>query len=305
MLASVIVLNYNTATLTLQAIDSLAEHTKNFDAFEIIIVDNASNEPDFFILKRGLDKSGYKNLQLLRSEYNLGFGGGNMLGVEKATADFLLFMNSDVLLKEDSLNQMLKFMQSHPNIAAMGAQAMDEHGKRAKAFDYRLSLASELFSHSLLHNIAPKKFPDRKKKVKQPIIVGAVPGSFFLCKTTDFKTAGGFDKNIFLFYEEKDLCFRFEKMGREIYSYPSNYIHLKGKSTPQSFTIKQELKISQFQVVKKNLGLPKFLLFYAISSLIFLLKSPFSKKNRQYLKLALLGFGPKHSLKYKNQINLF
>ena len=302
-LASVIILNYNTAALTLQALHSVLEKTTNLEQFEFLIVDNASETEDFLILKKGLAEINSVKVQLINSDLNLGYGGGNMLGVEKASGEYFIFMNSDVTLKEDSFNKMISFLSEHENIAVLGAQPEDEHGKTYKAFDYKLSLATELFSSSFLHKVNPKKYPNRRKSLTKPTKVGAVPGSLLLCRKKDFINAGGFDPDVFLFYEEKDLCFRIEQIGKEIYAFPyTSYIHLKGKSSKSNFATKKELKISQFYVIRKNLGRFEYCIFYFFSFLKFLIKSPFSNKNRKYLALGLKGFPLSESLKNQQKL---
>ncbi len=138
----------------------------------------------------------------------------------------------------------------------------------------------------------------------EPAKVGAVPGSLFCCVAKDFDEVGGFDTNLFLYFEEKDLAYRItEKLKKDIYSLPyTNYIHLKGKSTGTSQIIRNEMKIAQFYVIHKNLNSFSYLLFYFYQFIIFLIKSPFSKKNRAYLILLLQGVSVAKSIKHIQKI---
>lgn len=301
---SVIIINYNTAQLTLNAIDSIEKHLSPIENFEIIIVDNASKTEDFSSLKNGLPKFQKAKIQLVRSRINVGFGAGNMIGVQAASGEFYAFMNSDVLLTEDSISKMVNFLKETPDACMAGCQAVDEFGKKYKAFDYKLSLASELLSHSLLHKLNPKKFPSRMSVATKPMKVGAVPGSLFVSRAEDFDAVGGFDTNVFLYFEEKDLAYRMQKkLKKNIYSLPdTTYIHLKGKSTGASQIIRNELKISQFYVIHKNLGAFRYFIFFLWNFLIFLLKSPFNKKNRNYLLLLLRGISVSKSMKHNQKI---
>ncbi len=213
-------------------------------------------------------------------------------------------MNSDVLLLEDSFSEMISFLNKNPNVSIVGCQAVNENSEPFKAFDYNLSLKSELLSDSLLQILNPKKYFPRMLKTKNPIKVGAIPGSLFTCVAKDFNEIGGFDTSIFLYYEEKDLAFRIQKkLNKDIYSLPYlTYIHLKGKSTKPSQKIRNEMKISQFYVIQKNLGSIKYKLFYFSQFTIFMLKSLFSKKNRSYLILLLNGISVAKSIKHSQKI---
>lgn len=301
---SVIILNYNTSKLTLNALQSIEKKVIDFDKYEIIIVDNASEKEDFEALKNGLNSFGIGFVKLIRSKINVGFGAGNMIGVQNAIGNFYIFMNSDVLLLEDSFSEMISFLNKNPNASMVGCQAVNENGEPFKAFDYNLSLKSELLSDSLLQIINPKKYFPRMLKTKNPIKVGAIPGSLFTCVAKDFDEIGGFDTSIFLYYEEKDLAFRIQKkLKKDIYSLPFlTYIHLKGKSTKPSQKIRNEMKISQFYVIQKNLGSIKYKFFYFSQLSIFVLKSLFSKKNRSYLILLLNGISVAKSIKHSQKI---
>ena len=305
-LASIIIINYNTAKLSIDAIESIKSKVSRLENFEIIIVDNASETSDFKELKLGIESINISKLKLIRSKFNLGFGGGNMLGVQHAVGKFYIFMNSDVVLKEDSFTPMIDFLTNNPKVSIVGCQALNEEGKKAKGFDYELSLVNELFSDSFLQLINPKKYKSRIVTTKEPINVDSVAGSLFACVATDFDLVGGFDTNLFLYYEEKDLAFRIKKnLKKEIYLLPFvQYIHLKGQSTKTSQKIRNELKISQFYAIQKNLGTIKYYTFYLFNLLIFLLKSPFNKKNRSYLILLLNGISTSKSIKHHQKNKL-
>lgn len=304
IVSSIIIINYNTSKLTLQAIKSIQEKVVDCENHEIIIVDNASHPEDYHALERGLENNFKFPIQLIKSRINVGFGAGNMMGVQKAMGTYYIFMNSDVILIEDSVNTMIEFLKKKSNVAIVGCQAIDEDGKKFKCFDYNLSLPTELFGHSLLHLLNPKKYPSRMLTILEPTKVGAVPGSLFCCVAKDFDAVGGFDTNLFLYYEEKDLAFRITKrLKKDIFSLPySQYIHLKGKSTGTSQIIRNEMKIAQFYVIHKNLSMLSYMFFYVFQFIIFMLKSPFNKKNRAYFLLLLNGISVSKSIKHNQKI---
>lgn len=300
--ASVIIINYNTSKLTLQCLASFYRWYSDKD-FQVIVVDNASNIKDFEHLSASINST-YPQITLLRSRMNLGFGGGNMFGIQKATTAHYIFVNSDVLFIEDCLFPMLAYLHTHADVSMVGCGSIDENKKPYKPFDDRLGFCSELFGNSLMHKLAPKKYPNRKKKYEHPIQVGAVPGSLFVCKSSDFDAVGGFDTNLFLYYEEKELALRIEKkLKKKIVSLPNlHYIHLKGKSTVPSIQIQKELKISQFYALKKHLPWVLYQLFYFILLLKTLIKATSSQKNRAIAGLLLGGISVAKSMKHQQSI---
>lgn len=302
---SIILINYNNADLTKQAISSILTSLSNSKIeFEIIVVDNCSKIDDSLKLEKNIQNINSSKIKFIKSRINVGFGAGNMIGVQYAIGEYYTFMNNDVILETDILSEMISFLDKTPNAAIAGAQPIDIDRTKAKAFDYGLSYTTELFSNNVLQFLAPKKYFSRYLNSNSPVKVGAVPGSLLICKAQDFNDVGGFDTNIFLYYEEKDLSFRINKyLNKDTYSLPYlEYIHLEGKSTTPSQAIKNELKISQFYTLKKNLNAYKYIFFYIYSLIRFLIKSPFSKKNRALLMLLVKGISPAHSLKHKQKI---
>lgn len=303
-LGAIILINYNTASYSLQAVNSIIEHTSGFMNFQLVVVDNASEYQDFKILDQGIKELRRTNITVTRSRINTGFGGGNMFGIQFANADYYVFVNNDVLLKEDSFNKMIAFLKKTPEAAMAGAQSEDENGKTYKAFDYHLSLRKELLSDNLNHFLSPGEFPNRRKPFAEPARVGAIPGSLMVCKAADFDAVGGFDPNLFLYYEEKDICFRLKQKGRATFSLPeTTFIHLKGKSTPPTYAVQQELKISQFYTLRKNLGPFRFSIFFCFNAVKYFFKAPFSTKNRKIFLWILRGASLAESLKHKQRIH--
>ena len=93
---SFIILNYNSATETINCVNSIFKHYPKTD-YEIIIVDNCSKEEDFQLLKKLFNNK----CTIIKNKLNFGFGGGNMIGANFANGKYLCFLNSDIKLKED------------------------------------------------------------------------------------------------------------------------------------------------------------------------------------------------------------
>ena len=240
---AVILINYSSSEHSINCIRSIVEKTSKNIHYQIIITDNCSEKEDYLKLKSFCDEVNYPNLELHRSNINSGFGGGNMFGVQFANAKYLAFVNNDTLLKNDCLSILKNALDTNPNIGIAGAQAFKENGDFMISLDHFASPAREIIGRSFLESINSKKYPKRKKKYTNPLQVNFVPGSFMFVRANDFYEVGGFDTNIFLYYEETDLCIRLAKKSKFAFLVPeAEFVHFHGVSTGKSLAIKKENK---------------------------------------------------------------
>ena len=298
-----IIINYNSSKLTQECIDSIIEKTSLKINFQIIVVDNCSEKEDYLSLKQFCDSHSFKNLQLIRSKINTGFGGGNMTGYHYANAKYIAFVNNDTLFLNDCLSILKLAIEKDKNISVVGGQSYTETGKKMMAFDHFASISKELFGRDFLEKINPKKYPQRKLEYRNPLKVSYVQGSFMFTRATDFNVVGGFDTNIFLYYEETDLCMRLEKIGKSCYLIPeAQYIHYHGASTPQNITIKTELKISLLYIIRKHHGYVAFWFLLNYLRIDYTFSTLFKPKYWYLLKVLLAGAPLSKSLKHKQKI---
>jgi len=298
-----IIINYNSSKLTQECIDSIVEKTATNLNYQIIVVDNCSQIADYKLLEEFCKSHSFKNLQLVRSKINTGFGAGNMAGYHYANAKYVAFVNNDTLFLNDCFSILKSAIEKDNSIAMVGGQSFTETGKRMVAFDHFASISKELFGRDFLEKVNPEKYPKRKFEYTNPQKVNYVQGSFMFTRTQDFNKVGGFDTNLFLYYEETDLCMRLEKNGKSCFLIPeAKYVHYHGASTPQSITIKTELKISLLYIIRKHYGYLSywFLLNYLRINYIF--STLFKPKYSYLLKVLLAGAPLSKSLKTKQKI---
>jgi len=122
-MVSVILINYNTFGLTSACLRSIYAQTKDV-GFEVVLVDNASTErdPADFLIE-------FPEVKLIRSDKNLGFAGGNNLGLQHARGEYLLLLNSDTELTEDSISLAYLEFQKQPNIGFLGCRMTYPDGR--------------------------------------------------------------------------------------------------------------------------------------------------------------------------------
>ncbi len=298
---SIISINYNNYNLTLNFVKSLIKHTSRNISYEIIIVDNCSKQQDYNFLKNGL-REYEKTTKLVRSNINTGFGGGNMYGTQFAKGKYLAFINNDVIFKEDCLTSLLKYMIKNPDTGVSSPQQLNRENKPVFCFDYYHGIRKELFGRWFIE-FTSKKVKREKKIYKKTITVDVLQGCFMFFDTRKFSEIGGFDTNLFLYFEEMDICFRLDKKGYKSALIPETvFIHLHGESTAKNYLIKKELKLSQLYIARKNHSYYKFSIIRLIVLIKIFLKSIFKPKYWQLFFTVLKGNFLENSLKQKQKM---
>lgn len=303
---SVIIINYNSEELTINCIRSFLSNTSKNLSCQYIIVDNASKKNSYITLKKYIDSIAEKtNIQLIRSNINRGFGTGNMIGFEKAKGKYIAFVNNDTLLKNDCLSLLKTFLEGDNKAGICGPQAFKENGAMLSTIDHFASLERELFGRKFLEILNSEKYPKRNKLYTNPIRAQFIAGSFMFLRTVDFKKINGFDTNIFLYYEETDLCKRLLEIGKYAFLVPNaEFVHFHGASTPRSIDIKIELKISLLYVIKKHYGLFSFYILLNYLRIRYFFSSIFKPRYWNLFKVLVLGAPLSKSLKHKQKAEI-
>ncbi|GAB4054731.1 glycosyltransferase family 2 protein [Spirosoma litoris] len=298
---SIILINYNSHQFTFDCVHSIVEKTKEVD-YEIIIVDNNSKNADYEVLKSITDQP---RVQLIRSRINLGFSGGNMLGVQFADpqADYYYFLNNDCILRTDVCSQLAAFMEATSDAGLCGAQMFNGEGVRQITFGYLPTLGSKILGHGFVRMLHPEIYPPTKKVYTEPIQVPFVMGSTLFLRASAFNKIGGFDVAHFLYVEEEDIAKRLLIAGFNAYLVPqAEYVHFTGQSTSHNYDVDKEYYISLFHYFRKYHSWPARALFRAY----YFIKN--GRKFRQdpiYGRLAwFIGRGSpmRESLRYKQTI---
>jgi len=301
---AIILINYNSSEYTKKCISSILNQTSREVSYQIIVVDNASKKEDFENLSAFVDTMSDDTVQLHRSRFNTGFGGGNMHGVQFANSKYYLFLNNDTLLIGNPIKVCFDFMEKQADAALCGPQIYNENKEKKVSFDHFTSFAREVFGRKTPEILFSK--PNRKKEYSKPIPVDYVNGSFMFFREKDFNDIGGFDTNIFLYFEECDICYRLKRKNRKTYFIPNaSYMHHQGVSVDRQkipMDIKIELKTSMFYVIRKNYGY----LHYQLLRLVFILRYGLTSLVKpKYFRLfhrILIGLPLGKSLKQKQVI---
>lgn len=298
---SIISINYNNSQLTLDFVKSIIEHTPKNISFEIIVVDNCSKIEDYKNLKTIL--ADFNDVvKIARNNINSGFGSGNMFGTQFATGKYLAFINNDIIFVEDCFTSLITFMQSNPKVGVCTPQQYNKDRNPVTCFDHFHGIRKELLGRSFIE-LTSKKVKRESKHYTENVAVDFVQGCFMFFDTQKFAETGGFDTNLFLYYEEMDICYRLKQKGYTSMLVPeTKFIHLHGESTNVNYLIKQELKLSQLYLLRKNYNYIKYNILRFIIFIKILFKSITKFKYFNLLRTIITGKYLENSLKQSQKV---
>ncbi len=235
MKLSVIIVSYNVRSLLEECLRSAEKASQGIES-EIIVVDNnsADNSAGMVALK-------FPEVKLVRNNENLGFSRANNQAREHAGGKYVLFLNPDTVIKENTFRVCIDFMDSHPGAGAMGVKMTDAKGrylpesKRAVptpmiAF-YKLSGLTALFPRSKTFGRYYLGHLDKNK----PHQIEVLTGAFFFARKEALDKVGWFDESFFMYGEDIDLSCRLLQNNYTVHYHPgTSIIHYKGESTRKS-----------------------------------------------------------------------
>ena len=232
----------------MDCLNSIYETVKDIDV-EIYVVDNNSTDGSQVAVKNG-----FADVKLIENETNTGFGYANNQALRIMQGRFAVLLNSDAVLKENSIKRLLAFMTTTPRAGIAGVQLLNDDGSRQNSIDNFPSSETEIFNKSILRLFFPGKYPSKNMSYKDPIEVDSVIGACMMVRKEAIGDVGVFDEDYFIFLEETDWCFRMNKKGWKVYHVPdAEVFHLSGhskKRTPWRSQI--EYYISLYKFFKKN-----------------------------------------------------
>lgn len=234
---SIVIVNYKTPDLTIRCIESVYNSITQY-SYEIIVVDNCSADES----KQRITAK-FPEVIFISNSENEGFGRANNLGVKKANGENLLFLNSDMLLLPNTINDCLKYIHQEHNIGVLGCKLLNEDGSLQKSvYHYVGDYMGVLHTNLLIDYFFKPKLPSIK----------AVMGAFMIIPKSLFNDVKGFDPDFFMYAEELDLCRRIANKNVEIkYLDTVVAIHKHGGSTTSSdWAIKQNYLSSALLFLK-------------------------------------------------------
>lgn len=248
---TIVILNWNGYEDTTECITSLQK--VKYDNHQIVVVDNGSDAEEFNKLKNN-----FLHIEVLRSDVNLGFTGGNNLGIKHSLekkADYILLLNNDTTVEPNFIETLLKVFEKEPK-AGIVAPIINYFNEQNKIW----SAGGKI--DKLRGAGISKPASISKEDATSEFKVEFVSGCCMLIDSNVLNEIGLFDENYFLYSEDTDLCYRVNRNNREIYVAKDALIYHKTKSSTKAelsaLALYYETR-NRLYFVKKNIS--SFLVF--------------------------------------------
>ncbi|MDR1004935.1 MAG: glycosyltransferase family 2 protein [Prevotellaceae bacterium] len=238
MKLSVIIVNYNVCGFLEQCLHSVYRAVASIDA-EVIVIDNASTDGS-----RGRIPTLFPHLIYIYNERNVGFARACNQGIRQAEGAYMLLLNPDTLLADDTLTTVLSFADTHPDTGAIGVKMVDGNGRFLP--ESKRGIPTPAVALGKLTGLY-RLFPRSRKLngyYRNDLSADAVhrvevlAGAFMLIPRTVLDRVGLLDEAFFMYGEDIELSLRILRSGFVNYYLPCPIVHYKGKSTRRKCSLR-------------------------------------------------------------------
>ena len=208
-MVDIVIVNWNSGALLAKCVNSVIAECNKSIVSCIIIIDNHSSDDSLQQLPLS------EKIHLIRNEENRGFSKACNQGFQKVTAPYVLLLNPDTILFENTISDCLQYVTAHLNIDILGCQLLDENGNISTSCA-RFPTPLRFFYSSLgLSYLFPRIFTPPLLMTDwnhaESCAVDQVMGAFMFMPTSIFNKIGYFDERFFVYYEELDFSYRLRK----------------------------------------------------------------------------------------------
>ena len=229
---SIIIVNYNVKYFLEQCLHSVFRAVSGL-ATEIFVVDNNSVDGSCAMVQEK-----FPEVKLLCNDKNLGFSVANNQAIRKSSGRYILLLNPDTVIEEDTLQKCTRYMDEHPEAGGLGVKMINGKGdflpesKRSlptpEVAFYKIFGLSRLFPRSRIFGKYHLGFLDRD----QIHSIEILPGAFMMLRKSALDKVGLLDERFFMYGEDIDLSYRLLNAGfKNVYFPETTIIHYKGEST--------------------------------------------------------------------------
>lgn len=272
---SIIIVNWNTRDILRDCLRSVYEQTRDI-SFEVIVIDNASNDGSAEMVKRE-----FPQVRPIENTENRGFAAANNQGMKIAGGQYVLLLNPDTIVLDRAIEKTVTFADLRPDVGILSCSVLNEDGSFQDTCFTFPSITNFVLSALGLPKLWPtNRFFGRVRMSwfdwKHEQDVDVVVGCFMLVRRAAIDRVGLMDEGYFMYAEETDWCYRFQKAGwRIVYAPVGKICHLGGRSTkllPERMFLQLQGSILQF--IHKHRSKPVYILSCLLTSLHFALRLP-------------------------------
>lgn len=238
MTLSIIYINYNTRGLLKQSLKHLYLMHPVLD-FEVIVVDNSSNDHSVKMLKQD-----FPQVNIIEAKENLGYSKGANLGIEKARGDFVAIFNPDIFISDGSLEKIINFLELHKDVGLLGPKLTNPDG----SLQYSCYRYPRIYTPFLRRTFLGNSFLGREE-IKRYLMddynhseqkeVDWLLGGALVARRKALEAVGNFDERFFLYFEDTDLSYKLQKKGFKVVYFPNaQMIHLHRRESADTGVLK-------------------------------------------------------------------
>lgn len=235
MKLSIIIVNYNVKEFLEQSIISIQKSCKEID-YELFVVDNASSDGSVELIRKK-----FLGIKLIANTENKGFAVANNQAMRQAQGEYVLLINPDTIVQEDTVPVVLNFFGNHPDCGMVGCKILNPDG--SLQLSCRRSFPTPWVAFTKISGLS-KLFPRSKffgrynltyLDMDETSEVEAISGSFMFFGRQVVDKVGYLDESFFMYGEDLDWCFRIREAGWKIFYLPqTKIVHFKGESSKKS-----------------------------------------------------------------------
>ena len=231
---TIIIVSYNVRQYVDQCLQSVEKALQGIDG-EIIVVDNQSEDDTVPFIKEH-----HPAVRVIESGGNDGFACANNMGIRQSDSEYVLLLNPDTVVAENTLQEVLQFMEAHETVGACGVQMLNADG--TKALESRRGKPTPAVSFYKMCGLADL-FPRSRTFARyymswlswnEPAEIEVVSGAFFFVRRKALDEVGVLDEDFFMYGEDIDLSCRLLNAGWHNCYLPCRIIHYKGGSTDKT-----------------------------------------------------------------------
>ncbi len=250
---SVIIVSYNAVDFLKLCLHSVFSACKSLQA-EVFVVDNNSSDKSAEMVAKD-----FPQCNLIANKNNPGFSVANNQAIKKANGKYILILNPDTIVAEDTFTKLIAFMDANSNVGSSGIKMIDGSGsflpesKRGIPTPWtsfcKMSGLSAFFKKSKLFNEYHKGYIPENKTHETEILAGA----FMFIRKKALDKSGLFDESFFMYGEDIDLSYRIIQSGYKNYYFAdSTIIHFKGESTNKDKIYRDRFYKAMIQFANKH-----------------------------------------------------
>ncbi|MBI5621985.1 glycosyltransferase family 2 protein [Candidatus Falkowbacteria bacterium] len=232
---SIVILKYKSKGLMRQCLKAIRLLRLSFP-YEVIVVDNASFDGSAEMVARD-----FPGTIFIQSDKNLGYAGGNNLGLKRSAGRYVMIVNPDILMVTNELEKMISYLDAHPRVGMLGPKLINPDGSTQMSCYHFPSFFMPFYRRTFLG-----KLPWFKKKVRQYLMVDWdhaesrevdwLLGGCLLIRREAMERVGLLDERFWMYFDDVDYCRRFWEAGFPVvYFAPAEVVHYHQRTSAETW----------------------------------------------------------------------